>query len=157
MEYEINNETLAIIPVNPGSSKVYESDNQYLIPNNTLSVIEHSCEYFGSTYQGRYAGTKSISGLTHKSPIIIEELSRIIFFPTTSPNNPECAWISLNNILSFQAGDTSNTSVIYFKNGNSLVVNISLNSLKNQIFRASRLKCLFDDRINDMQKKYKNI
>ena len=151
MDYEINKDTLAIMPKSEEESRVLENDIEYDVSMPTLSVIERSCEYFGSTYEGRYVGTKNISGITHKSPIIIEDTNKIIFFPTTSPNRPDCVWISLNNILSYEKGKKKGTSKIIFKNGNTLDLNISIGSLNNQIMRSSRLKYLLEER----QEKFK--
>ncbi len=152
MKYEINNDTLAIIPLNSNNSKIIEQENEYFIESESFSVIEHSCEYFGSTYEGRYKGTKNISGITHKSPIIIEDTNKIIFFPTTSPRNSDCIWISLNNILNYEKGKNVGTSKIIFKNGSILNLDISYGSLTNQIFRASRLKYLLEERQKKLEK-----
>ena len=35
--------------------------------------MDDSCKYFGSSYQGRYEGTKNLIGMNYKLPIIIEE------------------------------------------------------------------------------------
>ena len=59
MDYEITYETQAIIPLENGNSKVLEFDNEYYINNNSMKILEHSCEYFGSSYEGRKEGTKN--------------------------------------------------------------------------------------------------
>ena len=63
-----------------------------------MKIIENSCRYFGSSYNGRHIGTKNLTGINYKSPIIIEETKNIIFFPTTSPKQSDCSWISLKYI-----------------------------------------------------------
>lgn len=151
MDYEINKDTLAIMSKSDEECKVLESDIEYNISMPSFSVIERSCEYFGSTYEGRYIGTKNISGITHKSPIIIEDTNKIIFFPTTSPNRNDCVWISLNNILTYEKGPKKGTSRVKFKNGNIIDLNVSIGSLTNQIMRSSRLKYLLEER----QEKFK--
>ena len=80
MEYEINYDTQVILPIDQNNSKIIENDNEYFIKNNSMKILEHSCEYFGSSYDGRKEGTKKLLGITHKSPIIIEESRKIIFF-----------------------------------------------------------------------------
>ena len=98
MNYEINYDTQIIIPIGRKSSKIIESEDEYFIKNDTMSILEHSCEYFGSSFEGRKEGTKKLLGITHKSPIIIEESRKIIFFPTSSPDNDNCIWINLEKI-----------------------------------------------------------
>ena len=81
--YEINRNTLAILSCGKEKSKIIEDDKEFYVNLSPLKIIDNSCKYFGSSYDGRFNGTKSILGISHKSPIIIEESSRIIFFPTT--------------------------------------------------------------------------
>jgi len=146
VEYEINRDTLAIVSKDINNSKILESTDEYIINKNTFTVIEHSCEYFGSSYNGRHDGTKNLIGITHKSPIIIEESNNIIFFPTTSPRLKDCTWISLNNVLSYKSASNSKNTIIEFKNGKTIEVPVSVGSINNQILRASRLETVIRER-----------
>ena len=153
MNYEITYDTEMIIPVSNNESKVIEKDDEYIVEQNTLRILEHSCEYFGSSFEGRKEGTKKILGITHKSPIIVEESRKIIFFPTNSPERKDCAWINLEKIDKYYKVDKK-TSSILFKCGKLVNINISYGSLTNQILRATRLKFILEDRIG---KKEDNI
>lgn len=135
--YEISNNTLAIIPIGYSKSKVLETDGEIIINLSPFEIVNNSCKYFGSSYTGRHDGTKSLIGVSHKSPIIIEETTEIIFFPTTSPRICNCYWISLNNIKNFYK--EINNSKVIFENNAELDIEISFNSLSNQILRATRL------------------
>lgn len=136
--YEINNDTLAILPIDNYQSKIIEIDREIIINMTPMKIIENSCQYFGSSYQGRSLGTKNLIGVTHKAPIIIEESREIIFFPTNSPRLYECSWISLKNLNNYKK--TNNKSKILFNNGNLLELDISYGSLDNQVLRAARLE-----------------
>ena len=116
--------------------------------------MEHSCEYFGSSFEGRKEGTKKLLGITHKSPIIIEESRKIIFFPTKSPDCLDCIWINLEKIEKFYKKDHKKSAIL-FKNGDVIEFDISIGSLTNQILRATRLKYILEERIN--HKKEDNI
>ena len=146
--YEINNSTLAILPIDDCTSKVIESTEEYIVNKSSFNIIEDSCMYFGSNYQGRYEGTKKLIGMSYKLPIIIEESRNIIFFPTSSPKLSECMWISLNNLDKYYSDENDN-SYIDFKNGYKLKLNISKFALENQILRASRLEFVLRSRKND--------
>ena len=147
MNYEINYDTQLLLPINSNQTKVIENDDEYIIDNTTLNVLEHSSEYFGSSYEGRKEGTKKLLGITHKSPIIIEESRKIIFFPTTSPDNYNCIWINLEKIDKYFKIEKKK-SAIKFKNGDIMHFDISYGSLSNQILRATRLKYILEERIN---------
>lgn len=138
MEYEINKGTLAIMPNDNMSSLVYEDDERYLIKQTPFQIMEESCKYFGSTYEGRKDSAKSILGAEYKVPVIVEDVNNLIVFPTTSPKADDCIWISLKRIKSFQKVDSINTKII-FDNNKEIIVPVSYRTLENQISRASRL------------------
>ena len=60
MNYEINYDTQLLLPINENKTKIIEQDNEYIIEENINKIMEHSCEYFGSSYEGRKEGTKKI-------------------------------------------------------------------------------------------------
>ena len=79
--YEINKDTVALVPKDENTTIVYELDNSFVINKPTLRIVEESCEYFGSSLEGRQIGTSSLVGFTHQVPVIVEETFDLIFFP----------------------------------------------------------------------------
>ena len=144
--YEINAGTLAIIPINETTTKVIEINNEYIVNKSSFEIIDNSCSYYGSTYKGRYEGTKNLIGMSYKLPIIIEESKNIIFFPTTSPRLEDCSWISLNNIKDYFKSKEG--SHIIFKNDSIININVSIFVIESQILRASRLSTVLQSRKN---------
>jgi len=142
-EYEINEGTLALIS-DKESTIVYEDDKIFCVPKIANEIMEDSCAYFGSSLAGRQIGTNNLIGVTHKSPIIVEESREIIFFPTCSPRLEKCSWLSLNNIDSYYTD--GNKVVIEFKNGQKLKLNLSYGIIDNQILRATRLESVLRGR-----------
>ena len=147
MDYEITFDTQVILPVENNSSRIIENNESYVINVPPMQVLEHSCEYFGSSFNGRKEGTKKLLGITHKSPIIVEESRKIIFFPTTSPDRIDCVWINLEKVNKYYKS-SSKKSIIEFKNGDIIEFDVSVGSLTNQIMRASRLKYILEERIS---------
>lgn len=137
-EYEINIDTQAIIPIGPEKSKVIEGDKIFIVNQPALKIIDKSCRFFGSSYQGRFLGTKNLIGISHKAPIIIEETREIIFFPTNSPRQDNCAWISLRHLQNYKK--LNNRSVLKFTGGHLINLDISYGTLDNQVLRATRLE-----------------
>lgn len=142
--YEINNDTLAIIGLKNGKTKVIEYDKEFILNDKAYEIMDYSCGYFGSSYQGRVDGSRKILGSTYKVPVIVEESSDLIFFPTSSPDIKDCSWFSLNSIDSINRN--KRTTQICLKNGKKISVSASKYSLENQILRATRLKYLINDR-----------
>ena len=143
-EYEINSSTLAIIPLGENISKVYEEAAEYIISKSPNAIIKENCEFYGSSYMGRCKGTKKLTGIKSKFPIIIEESRNIIFFPTSSSRCEDNSWIALNNIKTYAEKELN--SKIIFKNNEEIDLNISYYSLDNQICRAYMLNSKLYDR-----------
>ena len=143
-EYEINSDTLAVIAIDQSMSKVIEKNDVFYVNVSAMDIIDCSCKFFGSSYSGRFEGTKNLTGISYKSPIIIEETRNIIFFPTASPRINGCTWISLNNILDYSKNDKKTN--LKFSNGYNLELDISYNIIENQILRATRLDSILRSR-----------
>ena len=138
-DYEISSATLAIVPLGEEVSKVYEEEDEYIIQKSANSIIKDNCEFYGSSYEGRCIGTKTLTGIKTKFPIIIEESRNIIFFPTSSTRTKQRTWIALNKIKEISKKEHQNSEIL-FKNQDTLDLDISVNSLENQIVRATMLK-----------------
>lgn len=145
--YEINSETLMIVPFGRGKSKVYEFDGDYTVNMSSLSIIKNSCLYFGCSYEGRKEGTKSLIGIDMKVPIVIEDSKNMIFFPTSSCVNQSSIWISYQNLLKYSKLNEYFT-LLYFKNNKSLRVEARYNLIDNQIIRCIKLETLLTKRKN---------
>ena len=137
-EYEINEETMAIIPLGYYQTLVKEVNNEYVVDKRAYEIMEDSCEYYGSTYKGRLAAAKKILNSSYKIPIIIEESENIIFFPTKSSLLEDCCWINYNFIKKYDK--IGNKVMITFQNNEEIEIDMSKLSLDNQISRATMLE-----------------
>ena len=145
-DYEINKETLAIIPIGDKKSKVIEKNGTYIINSRPNKVMDTSCKYYGSSFEGRQKGTYNLTGISYKAPIIVQEEGNIIFFPTTSPRLKKCCWVSLNNIDSYYYDFEKKTCVIIFDNKSKLEFDMSYCVLNNQILKSHRLESISSKR-----------
>ena len=100
-EYEINDQTLAILPVDKDTSQVLETKRRFYVSKTPRMIISDSCEYYGSTLDGRMHGAKVLTGIQYKTPIVVEESSPMIFFPTESPRKDLCTWINLKHVKDY--------------------------------------------------------
>ena len=147
MKYEFSRGTLAILPNDNNGSLVYEDDNRYVIDDTPFHIMEESCKYFGSTYEGRKNGARNILGAEYKVPIIVEDSNNLIVFPTTSPQAQDCVWISLNRVKKIEKVDFNYTKVI-FDNNTEILVDCSYRTMENQLSRASRLDLILRNHKN---------
>lgn len=142
--YEITKDTCAVINLSEEFTKIIELEEEYILPKKTYEVMEDSCSYYGSSYQGRLKGTKKILGSNYKLPIVVEEKNDIIFFPTNGIENEKCSWLSLNNISKYEkhGGYTRVT----FSNGKKLIIKMTYSTFELQLMRATRLQMLLKKR-----------
>ncbi|RIW35324.1 transcriptional regulator [Bacillus salacetis] len=148
-EYEINPYTMLIMPIEYGSrtyTEIHEESETLLSPFKPFDIIKKSCEFFGSSYQGRKDGTKRLTGITHKAPIIVDPHSSIYLFPTTSPVKSHCMWVSQDHVLSHTKLNSSEISVT-FRDRRSFTLPISYASFEQQMMRTAMLRINYQHRI----------
>ncbi|MCT2535597.1 competence protein ComK [Aquibacillus koreensis] len=151
LNYEVNPETLAVIAKEINGqyiSEIMENGElaDYYVNQSPRKVMDYACKYFGSSLKGRQDGTKNVCGITHKAPISIDYSSGMYFFPTTSPQNPNCSWISHSHIDQIMKGPEQSTKII-FKNGRSVTLSVSHGSIINQVHRTAQFRYLLQNRI----------
>ncbi|ANB57782.1 comK family protein [Anoxybacillus sp. B7M1] len=133
-------------------TKVIEEDGEYIVKMKPIEIISRSCYYYGSSLKGRKEGTKEIIGITHKPPIAIEPLNEIYVFPTTSPNDIRCVWISHMHVLEYEPS-RGDTTTVYFKNDKSVCLDISYYSFVNQLYRTAQLRTKLSERMEARERK----
>ena len=144
-EYEINDETLAILPRDVYEAMVIEDSCSYEVSMTPLEIINYSCKYFGSSYEGRKVGATNILKSKYKLPIIIEDTRNIIFFPTRGASEADCIWIALNSIKDYKKIKDNKTELTFI-NGKKIDLDISFAIFSNQVLRASRLESIIRKR-----------
>lgn len=142
--YEINKDTCAVMTVNENITKVLEKDEEYFVNKSSYEVMEDSCQYYGSSCEGRMKGTKMILGSNYKVPIVVEESNDIIFFPTEAASSSNCIWLALNNIEKYEK--VNGFTRVIFNSGKEIYLKMSLSSFEMQLLRANRLSSIIKKR-----------
>ena len=147
--YEINEDTIAIIPLEYEKTKIIEKEKEYIIEKRAYEIMDESCKYYGSTYKGRLNAAKNILNCAYKLPILVEESQKIIFFPTKSSLEEDCCWLNFNYIKDVKK--IENKSIIKFKNNKEMIFDTSKLSIENQISRSTRLSYILSQRIEELK------
>ncbi len=142
--YEINEDTMAVIPVSYYETLIKEKDREFVVSKNSYEIMEESCEYYGSTMSGRLKAAKKIFDCPYKTPLLIEESENIIFFPTKSSKDEDCLWINNNYVKKVVKND--NLTTLIFINDDRIDIDISKLSLDNQIARSARYENILSKR-----------
>lgn len=154
-EYEITPATMMIMPTSYGSktySRIVELKDDFLYPVPPIEIIKKSCQYYGSSYDGRITGTRQLIDCSHKVPITIDPTNSIYFFPTASPNKSHCIWISHQNVNSYKRYE-QNSTIVTFRNKETFIVPISFSVFEGQLMRTSLLRTKLMQRIDDSERK----
>lgn len=144
MDYLINENTCALVPIKQTVTKIIENNKEYRVNCDIYTIVNNSCKFYGSSYNGRIEGSKNLLGKIYKIPIIIDERNNITFFPTTSPRLSNNMWIAFNNILELKKKDKN--TLILFKTGKKFIIRIPYNQIYNQMVKASLLNSVLNVR-----------
>ena len=148
--YEINEDTIAVVPVGYEKTRIIEIGKEYIIDKKAYKIMDESCIFYGSTYKGRLKAAKNILNCSYKLPILVEESQNIIFFPTKSSLEEDCCWINFSYIKTVEKKERK--CIIDFINNERLELDISKLSIENQITRSTKLSYILQKRINDLKK-----
>ena len=148
--YEINDDTIAIIPIEYGKTRVIEKQKEYIVEKDAYIVMDDSCKYYGSTYKGRIKAAKEILNCSYKLPILVEESHNIVFFPTKSSLENDCCWINFNYIDCVEKCE--NKCIVKFSNNKQIMFDVSKLSIENQITRSTKLSYIIEQRKKQIKK-----
>ena len=138
MSYRVHNNTYAIIPQGR-KTKVLERNKIKYMNETPVELLEENCRMSGSTLEGRQKGSAYLIGTTYKPPVIIDELSNLIFIPTHSIRNKDCIWINLNAILTYEELPKNKVEIIFINN-KTMILDLSYNKFDKQLLRATKLE-----------------
>lgn len=147
MVYEINSNTLAILPsytISHGS-KVYEEGlaEPILVKENPFKIIQENCILHFSSYRGRRESVLHYTTYRKKIPIPISIIKGMIAFPTQSVTNMNCSWIFSKNIARTKA-KKDGTAIIFKDDTTLFFKGSSLDSIHRQMARCSDIANLLD-------------
>ncbi len=155
-EYEVNPHTMILQPMEYGArtfTKIIEVDDVLVSPFKPFDILKKSCEFFGCSYEGRKEGTKKLTGIIYKAPIMVNPDMSIYLFPTSSPVKQECTWVSHSHVRGYERSHNGTTKV-FLHNNESCMVPISYSSFENQMLRTSDLRIAYTQRVSEMESKY---
>ena len=143
-DYNINKNTLALMPYGKNKSLVFEKHKYYIVHPKVNKLMDESCRYNLITIEGRAKGTESLTGISYKAPIIVKEEENIIFFLTCSPRLKEWYWINVGNISNIYK--KKDRCLVEFYNKETLEFDISYNIMNNQLSKSLLLEKKFKKR-----------
>lgn len=142
--YTINQETKAILYKRnlTNCTWIFEGKKQQPTTNPLMRILNQSCLENGSSLKGRLDYAKKILQTSSKLPIAVSPLKRIFMVPIRSLRNKETGVISYYHIKRYiplrEQRDQTRTLII-FKDGTDLSINVSYPSFKEQYSKTGHL------------------
>ncbi|SFD87382.1 competence protein ComK [Lentibacillus persicus] len=141
--YVINEDTMALLPAAhiDYDTIAIETNQELCIRKTPHQLIRDACLNDCSTYEGRREAVMHHFGFKRKVPVPISPAQNCFVFPTHAPADFVCSWIFYSHVQNVlpASGSTKNThgqSIIVFKNGRQLQVDVSLYVLEKQLART---------------------
>ncbi|MGX1901847.1 competence protein ComK [Thermolongibacillus altinsuensis] len=149
-EYVVIGETAALVPkyneVGKLCTTVYELYNTYFVEKSPKEIIQHSCRYYGSTYEGKVEAAKHILGIRQMVPVSVCEALRLYFFPTCSPDNESCIWFAQSHIHQVQSFQKKKAKVI-LKNKKEIIVDVQKGTIESKMYKTAMLFLILEQRL----------
>ena len=70
-----------------------DDGSEFFYYQKPIKIINDWCIYNGSTAEGRMTAFQKLTSTRQKPAVLINERSRIVFFPTLSKDSNECIWL----------------------------------------------------------------
>lgn len=155
--YIINESTMIILPWYSKhaylNSTILEEFQEIDTGESPLTLLEHSCDYYGSDLNGRLRSASMILTGQRMLPVLVSETNRICMVPTCSPYNPECVWLSYKHVKDIVPKEAR--SVVVFSNYQMVELDITRDTLETKLSKASRVITTHDYRQEQMMDHYR--
>ncbi|MEK4023667.1 competence protein ComK [Mammaliicoccus sciuri] len=152
-DYVVNKGTSVIYPDYTDEGKlqsvVMENSELYKVDQKPTTLIDHNLRYYGSSLRGANESSRLILGNVMMSPVVINELLNLFFFPSKSPYKPDCIWFALYHIQDYIGISKKRTSV-RFINGARILVDLSYSSFNSRYEKACKHKKEIEGRTNQL-------
>ncbi|WP_157801022.1 competence protein ComK [Bacillus solitudinis] len=135
--YEVNESTMALVSIANVQYRTMVIERETVIyrEESPLSIIKHSCLINGSSYEGRIAAVKYLTGISLKTPVAINPDQGIYAFPTHSPKKFECNWIFLKHVNLIK--EKEQKAVVVLSNSHEVEVGSSYFTIEKQLQRTA--------------------
>ncbi|MDZ5784094.1 competence protein ComK [Marinococcus luteus] len=145
-EYEVNENTMAIVPNFEGEAKsiIWEKDGARIPASCTpTAIIKRGCLRGGSSFEGRSEAVKHYLHIRKKLPVPVNPSEGIYAFPISSLRDPENIWIFYNHVQPGQFVTSDDGTLIQFTDGTSLPTKASTFMIQQQLFRTGHCQSMF--------------
>jgi len=128
------------------------SAKPFYVKTAPVKLIEKTCRQNGEELLTRHDGAKILCGFSNKSPIAISVTKNLYYFPTHSPSNPQCSWLSHTHVRDIKAAKYGGSTVI-FRDGQTIDLQVSKSTMLKQLYRTAQFRFILEQQLKPIKKK----
>ncbi|WP_257351950.1 competence protein ComK [Pseudalkalibacillus decolorationis] len=148
-DYLINVDTMVILPHFDRFGNLYsmvcEVNRRFYVEEKPSEIINNSCLFNGSSFQGRVEGAIHITKYNRMVPIMICNRQGIYFFPTQSSKSNYCIWFAHDHIEAIAPKDADSCEVI-LSNKQAILIKSSKAVIETKVNRTAQYRHLVNQR-----------
>lgn len=122
---------------------IMEKNRKVIIEMNCLKFLKKCCKVYGYSYDIQRQFIIDKFNYYIKTPILVSQYDKLIFFPTSSPTSKNCIWISYNNVDRYVK--ENDYTKIYFKGGKVFNISASFTTIDSQITKCIKIEKLLNN------------
>lgn len=145
-KYIINDSTLYLEKIGKDIHVIETNEEKTIKDTSMTLLLDQSCNFYGSSYEGRKKGSENLITESYKLPIIIKENKFLLMFPIGATRSSKSVWINYNNIEEYHQ-ITSKKVLVDFVGGIRQTFNVSYYTFHKQILKCSRLIVVYNNRV----------
>ncbi|WLD94752.1 competence protein ComK [Alkalihalobacillus sp. AL-G] len=153
-EYLINADTMVILPHFDQHGNLYsvvcEVGRRFYVKQKPWEIINNSCLFNGSSFQGRVEGAIHITKYNRMVPIMICNRQGIYFFPTQSSKSETCIWFAHDHIKAIIAIDSESCEV-FLSSRMRVPINSTKAVIETKVNRTAQYRHLVNQRESSWQ------
>ncbi len=134
--YIICNQTIALIPIENGFTKIVKINDELYCTKSTIDIINESYFHGNDFSEYRKTAILEIPSFSQRAPIPIKPHENLYIIPSHNPFNRECVWISFHHIKKVYS-IRSNYTLIIFGNYVVLRIYVPADIIKDQIHKMT--------------------
>ena len=92
----------------------YSSGEKECIQNmKALSWLQDRCISNGSSVEGRITSFRVLTQTLQKTPVLISERTRVIYFPLFGIRDAHAVWIRYDTVMNFKSRSSHETEILF--------------------------------------------
>ena len=155
MSYDLSPTTMVLQATETDSSWAStileeKSTKPIYVKTAPVKLIEKAYRQNGEELLTRNDGAKILCGFNNKTPIVISVTKKMYYFPTHSPQNPHCSWLSHTHVRRVTAAKYGG-SIVTFSDGQTMEFQVSKSTMDFQLHRTAQFRFIFEEQLKPIR------